>query len=78
MFISNIFFIRFNGDGEWREVIIDDRLPTRNGKLIYAHSSDPQEFWSCLLEKAYAKYIEIKFVKLNNLSLVHCPLIWIP
>ncbi|GFS18077.1 calpain-9 [Elysia marginata] len=53
---TGLFHFNFWWYGNWTEVLVDDYLPTDGYRPIYCSNRErPDEFWPCLLEKAYAK-----------------------
>ena len=51
-----IYVIRFFKNFKWRYVVIDDRIPCKEGgEIIYARCKMANELWVPLIEKAYAK-----------------------
>lgn len=52
---NGVFRFRLWWCGEWVEVLVDDRLPTINGRLAFLQPQDSKCYWAALLEKAIAK-----------------------
>ncbi len=54
--IHGKYAIKLHMNGICRTVVVDDYLPvSRYNQLLCAHSSNSNEFWMSLLEKAYMK-----------------------
>ncbi|RKP11186.1 hypothetical protein THASP1DRAFT_27023 [Thamnocephalis sphaerospora] len=58
-FHPSVYRFQFYRLGRWVEVLVDDLLPYNmlTGQLLFARSTDPDEFWVSLVEKAYAKLL---------------------
>lgn len=64
-----IFRFRFWRFGRWVEVVIDDRLPTSGGELIFCRPGRKSDaFWCSLLEKAYANHHQVSLWRRSSLA----------
>ncbi|KAL0220966.1 hypothetical protein RCL1_000820 [Eukaryota sp. TZLM3-RCL] len=52
---AGLYILKFQKNCEWTYVIVDDFLPCRNNKPIFAVSTVPNEYFPSIIEKAYAK-----------------------
>ncbi|CAC5381126.1 CAPN5 [Mytilus coruscus] len=52
---AGVFEFCFWRFGEYITIVVDDKLPTKNNKLLFCQSETREVFWCGLLEKAYAK-----------------------
>ena len=54
---------------------IDDKLPSVAGELLYTHTLENDEHWMCVMEKAYAKSVQV-LVNLALKSIFFFTLTW--
>ena len=55
---SKVYGARLHKDGEWIYEVLDDYLPFRqDGRLACGGTTERDEIWAALLEKAYAKVL---------------------
>ena len=52
---KGLYSFRFSKFGEWHEVVVDDRIPVAKAGPLFASGKNPDETWTMLIEKAYAK-----------------------
>eukprot|EP00930_Biecheleria_cincta_P039443 TRINITY_DN27122_c0_g1_i1.p1 TRINITY_DN27122_c0_g1~~TRINITY_DN27122_c0_g1_i1.p1 ORF type:complete len:1791 (-),score=286.76 TRINITY_DN27122_c0_g1_i1:25-5397(-) len=52
---KGLYVVRFYKSGAYRDVAVDDFLPTKYGQCAFASAGTKQEAWVQVLEKAYAK-----------------------
>jgi hypothetical protein len=54
--LKGMYTLRFFKRGQWKNVVIDDRIPCdQTDTPLYTRSKDSQQIWPLLVEKAYAK-----------------------
>eukprot|EP01083_Nonionella_stella_P116263 345309_1 len=54
---NGLYFIKLFFCGQWRAVLIDDKVPMFDGKLLFPNIADTDELWPQLLTKAILKLL---------------------